>query len=723
MLREESCLTTLSARAACTPMRRSITSSKCVLRSFRYASQEMETDACCRFHSINGVDYCHRFNICHRDLKPENLLLDQNRNIKVADFGMAALEPLGQMLQTSCGSPHYASPEIVAGKTYHGGPSDIWSCGIILFALLTGHLPFDDENIRTLLLKVKAGRFVMPTELSAEAKDLIWRMLEVDPLKRVKMEQIMQHPLLRKYKSSRKLKLPRAPTYEELGRPVKNAGEIDREILRNLQTLWRGVSKEALVSRLLAADPNSEKTFYCLLLKYRHDRMENYQSDDQPRRLVKSASRRSVASRKSAASSRRKTHKRVGSKSSKKSSSSRRKKQQQQSQVLAPPILGHAEILPPPKRVAPIAPPNRAIDEATRKMSAEFSQFLDVAFNANTKIFQDGYADKALPSPPYDAFALQRPQSAEPQLVPRSTEHKQRAHRSAEVPVVLPRIFEEDKDRYADAEEENPHLREVTRKKSAVVRETHSRASHRAALGELDNNAIGTRRAPTPSSAGLVAPPIVSRSRTASAETPKIVWAEPQRRNVSAPAQTQTYTRDTTAAPAPPPPPAPAPKRNWLDRTLSALKQPNLAARRSAPAPPPLTPPPDISTTAEHASPKQGFFARLLNFKPAQEYLRTTYSANRLHRELCDSIRRWEKAGLGVKLLEEDRRTRTLRAQVRSRNALGLRSVRFRVEVVYASDRKSSVATFVQERGAQSSFLRVVDEYQHIYSDAGVLIT
>ncbi|MCO5576758.1 hypothetical protein L7F22_030577 [Adiantum nelumboides] len=89
---------------------------------------------------IFGVDYCHRFNICHRDLKPENLLLDASkRTVKVADFGMAALQPSERMLETSCGSPHYASPEIVSGKSFKGTASDIWSCGIILFACYVGN--------------------------------------------------------------------------------------------------------------------------------------------------------------------------------------------------------------------------------------------------------------------------------------------------------------------------------------------------------------------------------------------------------------------------------------------------------------------------------------------------------------------------------------------------------------------------------------------------------
>ncbi|KAI9219696.1 kinase-like domain-containing protein, partial [Blastocladiella britannica] len=154
-----------------------------------------EREACTFFQQIIlGLDYCHKHQICHRDLKPENLLLDSQRRIKLADFGMASLQQYGKMLETSCGSPHYASPEIIKGIRYDGAMSDIWSCGVILYALLSGNLPFDDENIRRLLSKVKTGKYHMPSHISPSAQDLIARMLAVDPEQRLKMVDVISHP-------------------------------------------------------------------------------------------------------------------------------------------------------------------------------------------------------------------------------------------------------------------------------------------------------------------------------------------------------------------------------------------------------------------------------------------------------------------------------------------------------------------------------------------------
>ncbi|GAA5890492.1 hypothetical protein JCM5296_005062 [Sporobolomyces johnsonii] len=244
---------------------------------------------------ISGVDYCHRFNICHRDLKPENLLLDSEKNIKIADFGMAALERGGKLLETSCGSPHYASPEIVAGRNYHGSSSDIWSCGIILFALLTGTLPFDHQDIRTLLAKVKAGRFNMPPWLPPDAQDLIRRMLEVDPEKRITMEEIQAHPWMTR-KPPRLIygvPPPAPPDVSQIARPVGSRDDVDPEILQNLKTLWQGSGEEEIVRELLSKEKTWEKVFYCLLYKYRTRNLENFNMDDEEIRLAKP--RRSTA--------------------------------------------------------------------------------------------------------------------------------------------------------------------------------------------------------------------------------------------------------------------------------------------------------------------------------------------------------------------------------------------------------------------------------------------
>ncbi|SJX64178.1 related to serine/threonine protein kinase [Sporisorium reilianum f. sp. reilianum] len=226
---------------------------------------------------IFGMDYCHRFNICHRDLKPENLLLDETKKIvKVADFGMAALQPTEKMLETSCGSPHYASPEIVSGKRYKGTASDIWSCGIILFALLCGRLPFDDPNIQQLLGKVRAGKFMMPEWLEPASKDLIWRMLQVDPEKRIKMADIMRHPWFTNNGKESSLN-PVSTSLDSLQMEHLTLETIDIDILGNLKTLWSELSEDDIIKELLAPGPSWQKTFYTLLVAHR----ENHSADDE----------------------------------------------------------------------------------------------------------------------------------------------------------------------------------------------------------------------------------------------------------------------------------------------------------------------------------------------------------------------------------------------------------------------------------------------------------
>ncbi|KAJ5305753.1 hypothetical protein N7508_004768 [Penicillium antarcticum] len=232
---------------------------------------------------IAALGYCHRFNICHRDLKPENILLDGNHNVKLADFGMAALQPAGHWLNTSCGSPHYAAPEIIYGRKYRGDRADMWSCGIILYALLTGYLPFDGGDLGNTLRLVKKGDYTIPPELSDEAADLIQRILQKRPEDRISMQNIWLHPLLTKYE-----KLHNAMVDHYVGPPpplsVKDCGptlscqeDIDLDILRNLQTLWHDVKAEDLVQRILCIEPTHERMFYNALVKFRDEQLENYQ--------------------------------------------------------------------------------------------------------------------------------------------------------------------------------------------------------------------------------------------------------------------------------------------------------------------------------------------------------------------------------------------------------------------------------------------------------------
>jgi len=147
---------------------------------------------------VCAVEYCHRHKIVHRDLKPENLLLDEHLNVKIADFGLSNIMTDGNFLKTSCGSPNYAAPEVISGKLYAGPEVDVWSCGVILYVLLCGRLPFDDEYIPTLFRKIQQGAFQIPNYLSPGAVRLIKRMLVVSPVQRITIAEIRQDPWFNK---------------------------------------------------------------------------------------------------------------------------------------------------------------------------------------------------------------------------------------------------------------------------------------------------------------------------------------------------------------------------------------------------------------------------------------------------------------------------------------------------------------------------------------------
>lgn len=216
---------------------------------------------------VAALIHCSRLGIHHRDLKPENILLDLNKQqVKIVDFGMAALQPRGGYLTTPCGSIHYAAPEVFE-RRYDGTKIDVWSLGVILYVMLTGATPFNydpdgehtDMNIWWKMLK--AAKYPLPDELSAEAKDLISQMLQPEPRKRISLEKIWQHPLIHKYdeewgESPEQTKLQnwvgKSPIIGEWS--VTKKEDIDREILRNLRTLWHSVREEVLVSKILSPE-------------------------------------------------------------------------------------------------------------------------------------------------------------------------------------------------------------------------------------------------------------------------------------------------------------------------------------------------------------------------------------------------------------------------------------------------------------------------------------
>uniref|UniRef100_A0A8C5E7V5 non-specific serine/threonine protein kinase n=1 Tax=Gouania willdenowi TaxID=441366 RepID=A0A8C5E7V5_GOUWI len=152
-----------------------------------------EVEARAKFRQIvSAVHYCHTKNIVHRDLKAENLLLDADANIKIADFGFSNEFTLGNKLDTFCGSPPYAAPELFQGKKYDGPEVDVWSLGVILYTLVSGSLPFDGQNLKELRERVLRGKYRVPFYMSTDCEGILRRFLVLNPSKRCTLEQVMK---------------------------------------------------------------------------------------------------------------------------------------------------------------------------------------------------------------------------------------------------------------------------------------------------------------------------------------------------------------------------------------------------------------------------------------------------------------------------------------------------------------------------------------------------
>jgi serine/threonine protein kinase len=182
--------------------------------------------------------------------------LDASHNIKIGDFGMAQLmKGENNLLKTSCGSPHYASPEIIEGGTYDGTRTDVWSMGVILYALITGSLPFDDENLGTLLDLVRRGQYSTPSFVPKDIADLISKMLTVDPAKRIPIAHIKFHPCFQtgpyfpstfrhspNFGSVHPVSAPASPVHSSMS--VVPLTVLDEAVLADLESLGWGTKNE-----------------------------------------------------------------------------------------------------------------------------------------------------------------------------------------------------------------------------------------------------------------------------------------------------------------------------------------------------------------------------------------------------------------------------------------------------------------------------------------------
>ena len=205
------------------------------LYDYLVARRFLKPDTAMKFFRqiIYGIDFLHSNSICHRDLKPENILLDENNNLKIADFGFARWMKTNTAI-TSCGSPHYAAPEVVKGAPYDGRAADVWSSGVILYALLAGYLPFDDPSIRNVLAKVKSGVFTFPDTLRVEPiKDLIRHILVVDVSQRLTIDQIKMHPAFHLYLPEG-YEVPYPLPAPNISEPVENDDPRFYSLLRNI---------------------------------------------------------------------------------------------------------------------------------------------------------------------------------------------------------------------------------------------------------------------------------------------------------------------------------------------------------------------------------------------------------------------------------------------------------------------------------------------------------
>ena len=219
---------------------------------------------------ISCLEYIHKLGIVHRDIKPENILLDKGKkNLKLVDFGLGNIYKKNELVKTACGSPCYAAPEMLSGKAYDGFYSDLWSCGVVLYCMLVGTLPFDDEDIKILYHNIKIANYIMPNFLSNYAQDLLRRILVTNPKRRITLEEIKLHPFL--------LMSEKVNICKEIG---DDCGIIlDYDIVQKMKIKFfvneEDINYDVIINNIKNNLHNKITTTYYLMLKTKHEKEKN----------------------------------------------------------------------------------------------------------------------------------------------------------------------------------------------------------------------------------------------------------------------------------------------------------------------------------------------------------------------------------------------------------------------------------------------------------------
>ena len=242
---------------------------------------------------ISTLEYIHTLGIVHRDIKPENILLNKQKTIlKLVDFGLSNSYKHGDLLRTACGSPCYAAPEMISGKEYDGLYSDLWSCGVVLYCMLVGKLPFDDEDIKVLYYNIKSANYFLPPFLSNVSQDLIRRILTTNPKRRITLDEIKRHPFF--------LIGERTPLLKGLLVGVENI-PVDWDIIKEIKKKYfndkESVSEEYIANMIQKNIHNNTTTIYYLMCKEKTENIFNEENNSKIKKIKKEKIRNKKSSK------------------------------------------------------------------------------------------------------------------------------------------------------------------------------------------------------------------------------------------------------------------------------------------------------------------------------------------------------------------------------------------------------------------------------------------